>query len=68
MIAFSLLFGVSVFAVVLTFYKTDQDGLKYTLLALTMLCFASILANGGIAVLLMDAYATSSQWIQKAAK
>jgi len=65
-LAFSLLVGVCLFGIATTFYRTNETGLSYFVLAICMLCFALIVGNGGIAVLLTDSYNTSSQWIQKA--
>ena len=64
-IAFSVLAGTFLFGIAVTFYKGNESGLSYFILAICMLCFALVVGNGGIAVLLTDAYNTSSQWITK---
>ena len=64
-IAFSVLVGTFLFGIAVTFYKGNESGLSYFILAICMLCFALIVGNGGIAVLLTDAYNTSSSWIKK---
>jgi hypothetical protein len=65
LIAFSVMVGVFLFGIAVTFYKGNESGLSYFILAICMLCFALVVGNGGIAVLLTDAYNTSSQWITK---
>lgn len=42
--------------------------LMYSILALCFFCFALVVGNGGIAVMLADSYNTANQWIQKADK
>lgn len=64
-IAFSVLVGTFLFGIAVTFYKGNESGLSYFILAICMLCFALVVGNGGIAVLLTDAYNTSSSWIKK---
>jgi len=64
-IAFSVLVGTFLFGIAVTFYKGNESGLSYFILAICMLCFALVVGNGGISVLLTDAYNTSSQWIKK---
>ena len=67
-IAFSVLVGTFLFGIALTFYKGNESGLSYFVLAICMLCFALIVGNGGITVLLTDAYNTSGSWIKPADK
>ena len=65
-----LIFGVCVFAVLLHIFQANHNDnmLMYTILAICFFCFALIIGNGGIAVMLMDSYNTANQWIQKADK
>jgi hypothetical protein len=66
LIAFSVMVGVFLFGIALTFYKGNESGLTYFILGICMLCFMLVVGNGGISVLITDAYNTSSQWIKKA--
>jgi Na+/proline symporter len=63
-----LLLGFCVFGILLHIFQlnNNQDMLMYTILALCFFCFALVVGNGGIAVMLADSYNTANQWIQKA--
>lgn len=65
-----LIFGVCVFAILLHIFQVNnnEDMLMYSMLALCFFCFALVIGNGGIAVMLADSYNTANQWIQKADK
>ena len=65
-----LLFGFCVFGILLHIFQfnNNQDMLMYSILALCFFCFALVVGNGGIAVMLADSYNTANQWIQKADK